>query len=30
MKPIRPDIEDYLYKLEEEIRALKQNIIMLQ
>jgi hypothetical protein len=30
IKPIRPDIEDYLYKLEEEIRALKQNIIMLQ
>jgi hypothetical protein len=26
-KPIRPDIEDYLYKLEEEIRSLKQLII---
>jgi hypothetical protein len=30
IKPIRPDIEDYLYKLEEEICALKQSIIMLQ
>ena len=26
-KPIRPDIEDYLYKLEEEIRVLKQTLI---
>ena len=26
-KPIRPDIEDYLYKLEEEIRTLKQTLI---
>lgn len=26
-KPIRPDIEDYLYKLEEEIRNLKQTFI---
>ena len=26
-KPIRPDIEDYLYRLEEEIRVLKQTLI---
>ena len=26
-KPIRPDIEDYLYKLEEKIRLLKQELI---
>jgi hypothetical protein len=26
-KPIRPDIEDYLYKLEEEIRLLKQAVL---
>jgi hypothetical protein len=26
-KPIRPDIEDYLYKLEEEIRVLKETLI---
>lgn len=30
LKPIRPDIEDYLYKLEEEIRNLKQEIIVLK
>lgn len=26
-KPVRPDIEDYLYKLEEEIRVLKETLI---
>jgi hypothetical protein len=26
-KPIRPNIEDYLYKLEEEIRVLKQALL---
>jgi len=26
-KPIRPDIEDYLYKLEKEIRVLKETLI---
>jgi len=26
-KPVRPDIEDYLYKLEEEIRTLKQTLL---
>jgi hypothetical protein len=26
-KPIRPDIEEYLYKLEEEIRFLKEELI---
>jgi len=29
-KPIRPDIEMYLYKLEEEIRILKEEMILLQ
>jgi len=29
-KPIRPDIEEYLYKLEEEIRSLKETIIILE
>lgn len=29
-KPIRPDIEMYLYKLEEEIRILKQEMIILK
>jgi hypothetical protein len=26
-KPIRPDIEDYLYKIEEEVRLLKQAVL---